>query len=70
VPDKWAIQKINDNQAVVFNVADISREEALMSNEELLIISKEGAIDSVSEAKELIAAHKAEEQEDSISDGR
>jgi len=64
LPDKWAIQKIIDNRAVIHRVSDISQEEALMSNEELVIASNAGAIASISEAKDIVRDNRIAEQEE------
>ena len=61
-PDKFAIQQIADNQAVIHQVTEISREESLLTNEEMAIISDAGAIHSVTTMRQALMEKEREEE--------
>jgi hypothetical protein len=52
VPDKWAVLEVGDEQAVMFSVRDEDQAATLMSDETLAVISSDGVIDEVHEARD------------------
>ena len=70
VPDKWAVMRISANQAIIFQIADIAQGEALLSNGEIEVALRHGAINSISELREIIVRERAGKIEEIRSEGQ
>ena len=70
MPDKWAVMRISANQAIIFQIADIAQGEALLSNGEIEVALRHGAINSISELREIIVRERAGKIEEIRSEGQ